>query len=184
VQYYIRIHHTRIQDLHILIADLEINSQFGDISHFAEYGSTGTPSNSSDDPVVASPASTATTEDPTTRSASTAESSDSQEPEESSSDSQAPQEPGLFLINLAVLAATTRLRVDPWSETTGYVQFIALHHWHPSFGIEFPLFLQLVHTELHEGRLHNTDLYGFVNPFELQTGPPAAQPPAPPEHPQ
>jgi hypothetical protein len=55
------------------------------------------------------------------------------------------------LINLAVLAATTRLRIDPWNETTGYIQFIALHHWHPSFEIVFPDFLRLVHTELRKG---------------------------------
>jgi hypothetical protein len=48
--------------------------------------------------------------------------------------------PGIFLIILAILAAATRLQVDPWNKTTGYIHFIALHHWHPSFGPEFPAF--------------------------------------------
>jgi hypothetical protein len=83
------------------------------------------------------------------------------------------------LIKLAILAATTRLRVDPWNETTGYMHCIALHHWHPSFGIAFPLFLQLVQTELHEGHIYNPDIYGFENPFDLQEGPPLDQPASP-----
>jgi hypothetical protein len=86
---------------------------------------------------------------------------------------------GLFLINLAVLAATTRLWVDPWNETTGYVHLIALHHLHPSFGIAFPLFLQLFQTERHKGHFHNADIYGVKNPFELQVGPPSDQPASP-----
>jgi hypothetical protein len=83
------------------------------------------------------------------------------------------------LINLAVLAATTYLRVDPWNKTTGYVHFIALHHWHPSFGIAFPLFLQSVQTELHKGHFHNADIYGVKNPFDLQVGPNSDQPASP-----
>jgi hypothetical protein len=94
VQYYIDIHHTRIQDIHILLTELELNSQFGDISRFVEYGSTGKPE-STNDPVIPEP--------------------DPPSPTEESS----LQDPGLFLINLAVLAATTRLRVDPWNKTTG-----------------------------------------------------------------
>jgi hypothetical protein len=36
--------------------------------------------------------------------------------------------PGMFLFNLAVLAVATRLQVDPWNKTRGYVHFIALYH--------------------------------------------------------
>jgi hypothetical protein len=41
VQYYISLHHTRIQDIHTLLTDIERNSEFGDISSFADYGPTG-----------------------------------------------------------------------------------------------------------------------------------------------
>jgi hypothetical protein len=51
-----------------------------------------------------------------------------------------PVNPGIWLINLAVLTAATRLRVDPWNETQGYQQCIVLPHWHPSFALYFPSF--------------------------------------------
>jgi hypothetical protein len=162
IQYYIRLHHTRIQDIHTLLTDLELNSQFGDISSFAQYGSTGEPDPTRADqpPPVSSPEGSSPL--PTTF------------PPPSSGP------PGIFLINLAVLAAATRLRIDPWHETTGYVQFIALHHWHPSFGIVFPDFLRLVHTELRNGNLHNREAYvDPSNPFDIQVGPPSTQPNSP-----
>jgi hypothetical protein len=169
IQYYISQHHTRVQDIRHLLTELELNSQFGDISNFAEYGSTG----------IA----------PTTEPASSADSThldDFPLPEDrpagvcplpTSSPQIAHGPPGLFLINLAVLAATTKLRIDPWNETTGYIQFIALHHWHPSFGIDFPTFLLLVHTELNENRLQTSTI--DQNPFDLQVGPPSDQPASP-----
>jgi hypothetical protein len=131
IKYYISLHHTRIQDIHQLLINLELNSEFGDISRYAQQGQEG---NSLDESTVSSL------------------------PEEATGELYPPlssSPPSQFLINLAVLAAATRLRVDPWSNTTGYIHFIALHHWHPSFGIEFPAFLSLVNTELQEHRLHN-----------------------------
>jgi hypothetical protein len=41
IQYYISLHHTRVQDLHLLLTELETNSQFGDISCFAQHGQSG-----------------------------------------------------------------------------------------------------------------------------------------------
>jgi hypothetical protein len=122
VQYYICVHHTRIQDIHTLLTDLEVHSQFGDISRFAIYGQTGEPdSNGAEpEPVFRAPGS-------------------SPLPTRFPPSSQGP--PDIFLINLAVLAAATRLCSDPWRETTGYLHFIALNHWHPSFGLEFRQFL-------------------------------------------
>jgi hypothetical protein len=76
-----------------------------------------------------------------------------------------PDNPGIWLINLAILAAATCLCVDPWCTTEGYIQFIALHHWHLSFGLAFPSFLQLVQTELQEARLHSEHDH---NPFNIQ----------------
>jgi hypothetical protein len=130
VQYYISLHHTRVQDLHILLSELETNSPFGDISCFAQHGQSGEASSSS-----------ASSSEPP------------QAPTPIYPPLSSPGPPNQFLINLAVLAASTRLRVDPWNGTTGYIQFIALHHWHPSFGVEFPLFLRLVLAELQEPRL-------------------------------
>ena len=106
-----------IQDIHTVLTDLELNSQFGDILSFAQHASTEEP-----DPAMfldhtgEESAYEAWTAEPTTF------------PLPSSGP------PGIYLINLAVLAAATRLRIDPWNETTGYIQFIALHHLHPSFG--------------------------------------------------
>jgi hypothetical protein len=134
VQYYISLHHTRVQDLHTLLRELEINSQFGDLSVFAQpeqsREATSTISASSSLFVTHSEAPPASL------------------PIYPPLSSQGP--PNQFLINLAVLAASTRLRVDPWHGTTGYIQFISLHHWHPSFGIEFAAFLTLVLTELQD----------------------------------
>ena len=102
IQYYISLHHTRIQDIHTLLTDLETNSQFGDLSSYARYGLTGEP-----EPATPNPpgneffSDTRATED------------------SSSSPPPASGPPGIFLINLAVLAATSRLRIDPWNETTG-----------------------------------------------------------------
>jgi hypothetical protein len=151
VQYYIQVHHTRIYDIHTLLTDLELNSQFGDISRFATFGTTGEPDST----------------DPTREYATQAPGSNPL-PTRFPPASQGP--PGIFLINLAVLSTATRLRVDPWNETTGYIQFVALHHWHPSFGIAFPAFLQLVHTELREGTLHQ-DIQDN-NPFNLHEASP------------
>jgi hypothetical protein len=89
IQYYIQLHHMQIQDIHTLLTNLKANSQFGDIGCFAHYGSTGK-----------------------TDSAE-AESVNKARPEGASSliltscppPLQGP--PGIFLINLAVLAATT-----------------------------------------------------------------------------
>jgi hypothetical protein len=150
VQYYILVHHTLIQDIHTLLTDLEINSH---ISRFATFGNTGEPDSS----------------DPTRVYAETQASGSSALPTSFPTASQGT--PGLFLINLAVLSTSTRLRIDPWNETTGYVQFIALHHWHPSFGIPFPSFLELVHTELRDGTLHQADLAN-ENLFDHQEAPP------------
>jgi hypothetical protein len=123
IQYYISLHHMQIQDIHTLLIDLEANSQFGDISCYTQYGSTSESTNPEAESVYkarsegSSPLPTATYPPP----------------------SQGPS--GIVLINLAVLAGTTCLCVDPWNKTTGYVQFIALHHCHPSFSIIFPDFL-------------------------------------------
>jgi hypothetical protein len=163
VQYYISLlNHTRIQDFHTLLTELELNSQFHDLRQFVNYGSTGEAT------------STETETDPNFPSVEVPSI-----PKANSSHLPPQGSPGLFLINLAVLAATTRLCVEPWNKTTGYLQFIALHHWHPSFSIASPLFLQLVQTELHEGCFHNVDLYGVENPFDLQDRPPSAQPASP-----
>jgi hypothetical protein len=43
LQYYISLHHTHIQDIQTLLTELELNSQFGDITAFANYGSSGKP---------------------------------------------------------------------------------------------------------------------------------------------
>lgn len=183
IQYYISLHHTRIQDIHTLLTDLEINSEFGDLSSYARYGLTGEPEQAPEpEPEVD------TQQDYTTVGTPTGEEFfyETRATEDSYSYLPPPATgpPGIFLINLAVLAATTRLRIDPWNETTGYIQFIALHHWHPSFGIVFPDFLRLVHTELQEGRLsHRTDYADFANPFNIQVGPPAEQPASPFEPP-
>jgi hypothetical protein len=150
VQYYISVHHTHIQDIHALLTDLEANSQFGDISQYAEYGVPG-----------GTPDFPATEETLETGPPGTAPFLTSFPPAEHGT-------PGIFLINLAVLTTATKLRVDPWCETSGYIQFIALNHWHPSFGIPFVAFLQLVHTELREGLLHQPD-HG-ANPFDIQIG--------------
>jgi hypothetical protein len=166
VESYISLHHTRIQDIHTLLTELELNSQFGDITAFATYGYSG---KSTESPKATSPSTERVTETsyrpllPISVPLSTE-----------------PQPPGLFLIHLAVLAAATRLRIDPWNDTTGYIQFITLHHWHPSFGIGFLDFLQLVHTELQEGRLHQDQ---SNNPFDLLVGPPSEQPNSPFEDP-
>jgi hypothetical protein len=128
IQYYIRLHHTRIQDIHQLLEELETNSQFGDISRYAQHGREGLDTEPS--PV-----------------ARVRDENDLYPPLSAGP-------PSEFLINLAVLTATTRLRVDPWCDNTGYIQFIALNHWHPSFGIEFPAFLRLVYTELREHQAH------------------------------
>jgi hypothetical protein len=161
IQYYIQVHHTRIQDIHILLTDLETNRQFGDISCFAHYGISGEPNSPE-----------------AVRDFEARPSGSSPLPTSFPIDGQ----PGIFLINLAVLAAATRLRIDPWNRTTGYVQFIALHHWHPSFGILFADFHQLVQTELVEGTLFQADVT-HVNPFNLQVAPPEDQPNSPFEEP-
>jgi hypothetical protein len=125
---------TRVQDLHTLLRELEINSQFGDLSVFAQ------PEQSSEAPSTISASSSLFVTQSEAPPASL--------PIYPPLSSQGP--PNQFLINLAVLAASTRLRVDPWHGTTGYIQFISLHHWHPSFGIEFAAFLTLVLTELQD----------------------------------
>jgi hypothetical protein len=174
LQYYISLHHTRIQDIHTLLTDIETNSQFGDIRCFVRYGNTG---EAPDDDT--SNVNSDTSE--TYRDFDTTSTGSSPLPTTFPPPEHGP--PGLFLINLAVLAATTRLRIDPWNETTGYIQFIALHHWHPSFGIVFPDFLRLIHTELRERRLHQTDIFGDQNPFDINIGPPTDQPNSPFEEP-
>jgi hypothetical protein len=155
---------------HRQLCDLELNSQFGDITSFVQYGSTGEP-----DPTRAASPNTASTEEsyPTTEGSF---------PLPTTFPPPSAGPPGIFLINLAVLAAATRLRIDPWNETTGYIQFIALHHWHPSFGIVFPDFLRLVHTELREGILHHREAsVDPSNPLNIQVGPPSNQPASPSE---
>jgi hypothetical protein len=159
LQYYIKLHHTRIQDIHLLLSELEENSEFGDISEFrdATVIHESPPLEDQADPeapVPVAPTPTAPFEDPV-------------EPPRTSSRTH----PGIFLINLAVLTAATRLRIDPWNGTTGYIQFVALNHWHPSFGIDFPAFLSLVHTELLEARLHGHTSDG--NPYQINIGPPS-----------
>jgi hypothetical protein len=152
VQYYISLHHTRIADIHHLLTELEANSEFGDISRFSLRGRDlpGAPA-----PVNPPPL------DPTIIDTDPFQSSDTPAREGT--------HPGIFLINLAVLAAATRLRVDQWNETQGYIQFIALHYWHPSFGIDFPSFLHLVHTELRDSVIQTED--SGSNPFDIQVGP-------------
>jgi hypothetical protein len=155
IQYYILVHHTHIQDIHTLLTDLEANSQFGDISRYAFFGVSG----SADSPE-------AEREYENRPSGSPSLPTNFPPPSHGT--------PGIFLINLAVLATATRLRIDPWRHTTGYVQFLALHHWHPSFGVAFPTFLQLVHTELRDGLLQQADL--DANPLDIQVGPPSDLP--------
>jgi hypothetical protein len=145
-----------IQDIHTLLTDLEANSQFGDISRFAIYGQTGEPASNDQE---------STSDEPSSRLPGSSP-LPTHFPSPSSSQGQGQ---GLFLINLAVLTAATRLRSDPWRETTVYIHFIALNHWHPSFGLEFRQFLQLVHIELCDGTLHHADTDNF-NPFDIQEG--------------
>jgi hypothetical protein len=40
--------------------------------------------------------------------------------------------PGIYLINLGVLTATTKICADSWEGTSGRIKFIALNYWHPS----------------------------------------------------
>jgi hypothetical protein len=147
IQYYIHLHHTRFQDLDTLLTDLASNSEFGDL----------TASYSTDDSDLQEPPPTAPRN---WESPPPGYTTDSEIPS-------SPSNPGIWLINLAVLTAATRLRVDPWNETQGYQQFIALHHWHPSFGLAFPSFLRLVQIELSEPRLHSPS---SDNPFDIQEG--------------
>jgi hypothetical protein len=144
------LHHTRIQDLDSLLTDQVLNSEFGDLTSFLSPEDPDIPSN---DP---SPVHLSEPTDSLPQDSPYIDIPDTISP---------PENPGIWLINLAVLAAATRLRVDPWRTTEGYIQFIALHHWHPSFGLAFPSFLQLVQTELQDSRLH-TDPDG--NPFDIQ----------------
>jgi hypothetical protein len=41
IQYYIHLHHTRIQDLDTLLTELVTNSEFGDLTRYINYGEPG-----------------------------------------------------------------------------------------------------------------------------------------------
>jgi hypothetical protein len=118
----------QIQDIHTLLTDIESNSQFADISSFAQYGQSGEPHPTGDEEERASERTSKTR-------------AEGSYPQPATFPPPSSGHPGIFLIQLAVLAAMTCLRIDPWNEMTGYVHFIALHHWHPSFSIVFPDFL-------------------------------------------
>jgi hypothetical protein len=95
IQYYISIHHTHIRDIYGLLPELIVNSEFGDISLFVVYGTTGV---AHDYPTV-----------------SLAEAQE--EASRSSGINKPPPgvNPDIWLINLLVHSVCTYLRLDPWN---------------------------------------------------------------------
>jgi hypothetical protein len=144
IQYYISIHHTHIQDIDRLLTDLVVNSEFGDLSRYVRHGTTGVPVPRTDSSV-----------------------SLAQAQAEAQADASRPTginepppgvDPDIWLINLSVLSACTRLRLDPWHHSSGYAQYVATHYWHPSFGVLFRDFLGLIHSELRDPQLDQSGL--------------------------
>jgi hypothetical protein len=160
LKYYLKLHPDRLPDIRLLLSEFETPSDSGDIPPPTNLDTSL--ANSKSSPVIDS------LEFDTTATAAVL-ATDLRPPVATTP---SVVEPGIFLINLAILAATTRLRVDPWNQTSGYIQLIACHYWHPSFGLDFSAFLLLVEVELEEGRLHNQDLQD-TNPFHIQSGSPS-----------
>jgi hypothetical protein len=111
IQHCIHLHHTHIQYLDTLLTDLGTNSEFGDLTQYINYEEPG---------AIATPAKIQIWEQ-----ASSGHTTGSEIPPSTS-------HPGIWLINLTVLTATTHLHVHPRNETQSFQQFIVLHHWHPS----------------------------------------------------
>jgi hypothetical protein len=140
-----------------LLADQVTNSEFGDLTRFINYGETYlfVPSPDLDTkPLSAS-------EDPTWEK----QPGFTNLPDPSKTISPTENNPGIWLINLTVLVAATCLHVDPWPTIHKDISNSLCYIWHPSFGLAFPSFLQLVQTELQEACLH---LDHDGNPFDIQ----------------
>jgi hypothetical protein len=142
IQYYISIHHTHVRDINRLLTELIVDSEFGDISRFVQHGTTGVVH---EDPPVPLAEAQAAAHEEASRPRGINEPPSGVDPD-------------IWLINLSVLSACTRLRLDPWHHSSGYAQYVATHYWHPSFGVQFRDFLGLIHSELRNPQLDQSGL--------------------------